>query len=99
MNTFIYTKTLYILNNKGFYFIVLFKFGTHVIKTVNSEIIHSKCHEIKQLRLGFGEVCCTLPAKYPAGRRPATSLSSRRLLLLNVARFVLFPCHTPSLNA
>ena len=27
------------INNKGFYFTVLFKFGSHVNKTVNSEII------------------------------------------------------------
>ena len=66
------------INNKGFYFTLLFKFGSHVNKTVNSEIIHSKCHKIKQLCLGFGEPCCIMPAKYP-GRRRATSWSSHRL--------------------
>ena len=56
------TKTHFVcINNKGFYFIVLSKFGIHVIKTVNSEIIHSKCHKIKQLCLSFGEVCCIMP--------------------------------------
>ena len=77
--TLLTTKTkfsLYILynyiNNKGFYFIVLFKFDSHVNKTVHSEIIHSKCHTIMQLCLGFGEPCCMMPAKYPRRRR-ATS--------------------------
>ena len=80
--TLLTTKTkfaLYILysyiNNKGFYFIVLFKFDSHVNKTVHSEIIHSKCHEIMQLCLGFDEPRCMMPAKYPGrrGRRRATS--------------------------
>ena len=34
INTFIYTKTQLCTKNKGFYLIVLFKVGTHVIKTV-----------------------------------------------------------------
>ena len=68
--------SLYILynyiNNTGFYFIVLFKFGSYFNKTVNGDIIHSKCHKIKQLCLGFGEPCSIMPAKYPGCRR-ATS--------------------------
>ena len=74
------------INNKDFYFIVLFKFGSHVINTVNSEIIYSKCHKKTLLR--------HMPAKYP-GRRRATSRSMSVITssLIDECLFLLFPSH------